>query len=151
MSRFATDPLHNGLVAAAKELDIPIVAYSPLGRGILTGQLKTYDDIPEYLRIYPRYQPDTFPINLELVKHVETIASKKGVKPSQLAINWVRFAAKKAGITAIPIPGATTVPRIEENSKVVDLNDDEYAELDAILQKIEIAGARYPDFIPSDG
>jgi pyridoxine 4-dehydrogenase len=150
-NRFATDPLRNGLVATAKELNIPIVAYSPLGRGILAGQIKTYEDIPEHVRIYPRYQKDTFPINLELVKHIETIASKKGITSAQLAINWVRAAAKKANIVAIPIPGATTIARVNENSKLIDLADDEFADLDAILQKIEVAGARYPPFIPMDG
>ncbi|KAF7514773.1 hypothetical protein G7054_g15013 [Neopestalotiopsis clavispora] len=150
-SLFSTDPLQNGLVAAAKELDIPIVAYSPLGRGILSGQIKTVDDIPQNLRIYPRYQPDVFPINLELVKHIETIAAKKNITPAQLSINWVRAAGARAGITAIPIPGATKISRVHENSTLVEIADDEYSELEAILKKIDIVGARYPDFIPMDG
>lgn len=138
-------------MAAAKELDIPIVAYSPLGRGILSGQIKTVDDIPQNLRIYPRYQPDVFPINLELVKHIETIAAKKNITPAQLSINWVRAAGARAGITAIPIPGATKISRVHENSTLVEIADDEYSELEAILKKIDIVGARYPDFIPMDG
>ncbi|KAI4593801.1 Pyridoxine 4-dehydrogenase [Pestalotiopsis sp. 9143b] len=150
-SLFVSDPLQNGLVEVAKEHNIPIVAYSPLGRGFLTGQIKTPDDVPEMLRKYPRFQPDVFPTNMELVKHIGDMAAKKKVTPAQLSINWVRAAAQRAGVTALPIPGATTIARVHENAKVVDITDDEYAELDAILKKIDIIGARYPDFIPHDG
>ncbi|KAM0806951.1 putative NADP-dependent oxidoreductase domain-containing protein [Seiridium cardinale] len=151
LSLFATDVLDNGVVAAAKEHDIPVIAYSPLGRGILTGQIKSVDDLPQHLRAYPRFQKDVFPLNLELVKHIEVIAAKKGIKPAQLAINWVRAVAKKTGALIIPIPGATTVARVDENSKVIDLTDEEVAELDSILKKIEVVGARYPPYIPIEG
>lgn len=113
--------------------------------------MKTHDDVPKHLLAYPRYQKDTFPLNLELVKHVEDIATKKGITPSQLAINWARAIGRKTGITIIPIPGATTAPRVDENSKLVDLSDAELDELNTILEKIQVVGSRYPAYIPMDG
>ncbi|KAI1855494.1 hypothetical protein JX265_004577 [Neoarthrinium moseri] len=153
LSLWSTHILENGVAEACAQYDIPIVAYSPLGRGVLTGQIKSLDDLPadDMLRHYPRFQPDVFPINLEVVKHVESIAQKKGCKPSQLAINWTRAVAKKHGASVIPIPGATTAERVDENAKVVELTDEELAELDAILSKFEIQGSRYPDYVPVDG
>ncbi|KAI0125576.1 aldo/keto reductase [Xylariales sp. AK1849] len=150
LSLFHTDILDNGVAAACAEHNIPLVAYSPLGRGMLTGQIKSLDDIPEdsMLRRYPRFQPDTFPINIELSKKVEGIAQKKGCTSSQLAINWTRAVAKKAGTSIIPIPGATTAERVKENGKDIELTDDDVAELDAVLSKFEPAGERYPDFVP---
>jgi pyridoxine 4-dehydrogenase len=129
---------------------IPVIAYSPLGRGILTGQIKTVDDIPanSMLHHFPRFSPENFPINVELAKQAETIAQRKGVKATQLGINWTRAVAKETGATVIPIPGATTADKVNENSKVVDLTDEDLAELDAILSKFKPAGGRYPDFIP---
>ncbi|KAH8597915.1 aldo/keto reductase [Bisporella sp. PMI_857] len=148
-SLFSTDILTNGVAAACLEHSIPIIAYSPLGRGLLTGQIKTIDDVPPNLKRYPRYQPDAFPINLELVKQVEVIAKKKGCTPAQLAINWVIAASKKPGVPrVIPIPGATTAARVDENAKQIEVTDGEIAVLDSILAKFEVAGARYPDGIP---
>jgi pyridoxine 4-dehydrogenase len=142
--------LENGVAAACAEHGISVVAYSPLGRGLLTGQIKSLDDIPanSMLRHFPRFQPDTFPINLELARQVETIAQKKGCTPSQLAINWTRAVAKRAGTPIIPIPGATTADRVKENAVVLDLTEQDLSDLDQILSKFEGAGARYPDFIP---
>ncbi|KAL4994504.1 NADP-dependent oxidoreductase domain-containing protein [Aspergillus recurvatus] len=151
LSMFSTEPLENGVAAACHQYGIPLVAYSPLGRGLLTGQIKTLDDIPEgsMLRRYPRFQPDTFDINVQLVHKVEELAAKKGCTPAQFAINWVRCLSRRPGMpTIIPIPGATTVARVEENSKVVELSDIEMEEIDAILAKFEPAGGRYPKEVP---
>jgi len=153
VSLFATDVLTNGIAATCAEHNIPIVAYSPISRGMLTGQIKSIDDLPEdsMLRGYPRFQPDTFPINIELVKQVETIASRKGCTPAQLAISWVRCLSKKPGMpTFIPIPGATTEERVKENAQFFELTDGEMAELDEILAKFPVVGDRYPDYIPVD-
>ncbi|RDW61127.1 aldo/keto reductase family protein [Aspergillus mulundensis] len=152
LSLFSTEPLENGVAAACHQHGIPLVAYSPLGRGLLTGQIKTLDDIPQdsMLRHYPRFQPDTFGINIQLVHKVEELAAKKGCTPAQFAINWVRSLSRKPGMpTIIPIPGATTVERVEENSKVVELTDAEMDEIDAILARFETAGERYPAGIPT--
>jgi len=103
-------------------------------------------------RHYPRFQPDTFPLNLKLVDQVKVLAKKHGCTPAQLAINWVRAIAKRPGMpTIIPIPGATTAARVEENSVVFDLSDEEMKEIDDTLAQIEVHGARYPPFVPMEG
>jgi len=146
-SLFATDILTNGVADACAELGIPIVAYSPLGRGFLTGQYQSYDDLPEdsMLRHFPRFQKDVFDENLKLVHEVESIAAKKGVKPSQIAIGWVLAQSGKNGLPEfIPIPGATTSARIEENMGAAELNDEEMAAIGDILKKFVPIGTRYP-------
>ncbi|KAI1106968.1 Aldo/keto reductase [Jackrogersella minutella] len=147
LSLFSTDILENGVAAACAQYNIPIIAYSPIGRGMLTGQIKKYDDIPadSMLRFFPRFQPGNFEINLQLVKQVEEMAKKKSCTPGQLAINWTRAISKRPGMpTIIPIPGATTAERVEENSKLIDITDEEMAEIDVTLAKFTPAGERYP-------
>ncbi|KAL3462140.1 NADP-dependent oxidoreductase domain-containing protein [Aspergillus heterothallicus] len=153
LSMFTTDPLENGVAAACAKYDIPLVAYSPIGRGLLTGQIRKFDDLPKdsMLRNYPRFQPENFEINMELVRKVEELAAKKGCTPAQFAINWVRALSNRPGLpTIIPIPGATTSERVEENSKVIDITDDDFAAVDAILSKFTTAGGRYPAHIPQN-
>ncbi|KAK8053644.1 hypothetical protein PG996_012945 [Apiospora saccharicola] len=154
LSLFATDVLDNGVAAACAEHGIPLVAYSPLGRGILTGQIKSLDDIPQdsMLRHFPRFQPDTFPINIQLAHQVEEMAKKRGCNSAQLAINWTRAVSKRPGMpVVIPIPGATTADRVDENARVVDLSEQDMKELDETLSKFTPAGERYPPSIPMEG
>ncbi|RAL12317.1 aldo/keto reductase family protein [Aspergillus homomorphus CBS 101889] len=150
LSLFSTEPLENGVAAACAQYGIPLIAYSPIGRGMLTGQIKKIEDLQDsMLRSYPRFQPGNFEINLQLVEQVEEMARKKGCTPAQLAINWTRALSRRPGMpTIIPIPGATTVERVEENSKLVDLSDEEMAQLDATLAKFTPAGERYPAHVP---
>lgn len=146
--------LQNGVAAACAEHNIPLVAYSPVCRGMLTGQFQSVDDIPEgsLLRLFPRFQPDAFPINLELVKQVEAFAKTKGATSAQLAINWTIALSKRAGMpTIIPIPGATTSARVEENSKEFEITDTEMREISKTLEKFEVVGSRYPHFVPIEG
>ncbi|KAI1334988.1 voltage-gated shaker-like K+ channel, subunit [Xylariaceae sp. FL0016] len=144
LSLFSTDVLENGIAAACAQYNIPIVAYSPIGRGMLSGNIKTLDDIPKELKHFPRFSPENFDANLKLVHQVEELAKQKGCTPAQLAIGWVLAVQKRPGMpTIIPIPGATTKARVEENSKAVDLTDDEMAQIDATLAKFTTAGARY--------
>ena len=146
LSLWATEPLTNGIAAACKELDIPLVAYSPLGRGFLTGQIKTLEDIPEgdHRRGLPRFQPGNFEKNMELVKELQGIADKKGCTTAQLAIGWVKGLNGKEGMPLIiPIPGATTEERVEENMKDVKLSEAEDKEIEKILQKANVIGGRY--------
>jgi pyridoxine 4-dehydrogenase len=120
---------------------------------MLTGQIRKFEDIPEdsRLRHFPRFQPGNFEINLQLVAQVEKMAQKKGCTPAQLAINWVRTLQKHPGMpTIIPIPGATTAERAAENSRVIDLTDEEMAEIDATLAKFTTAGERYPAQTPTN-
>ncbi|KAK5657114.1 hypothetical protein OQA88_3642 [Cercophora sp. LCS_1] len=152
VSLWCTDIFNNGVAAACAEHNIPIVAYSPLGSGILTGKFKSIDDLPNpALRDYPRFQPDVFHINLELVKQAEELAAKKGCTSAQLAINWARSLSKRPGMpTVIPIPGATRPEMVSENAKLVDLTTEEMDEIDATLAKFEIVGGRYPAYIATN-
>jgi pyridoxine 4-dehydrogenase len=154
LSMWSTDVLTNGVAAACAEHNIPLIAYSPIGRGMLTGQIKSPEDIPEgdFRRHFPRFQPENFDINMQLVKQVGELAAKKGVTPAQLAIAWVRAHSGRPGMPVIiPIPGATTVERVEENSKLVDLTEEEFNEINATLSKFEVKGGRYPDGMPIEG
>lgn len=147
--------LENGVAAACAQYNIPLVAYSPIGRGMLTGQFKKVEDIPKDSLLlamnFPRFQKENFDINIQLVDKAEEIAKKKGCTIAQLAINWTRALSKRPGMpTIIPIPGSTTKNRVDENSKVLDLTDGEMEEIDTILAKFEVAGDRYPAVVPTD-
>ena len=146
LSLWATDILENGIAATCAELGIPVVAYSPLGRGFLTGEIKKLEDLPadDFRRHLPRFQPDVFDQNLELVTELEKLAKKKGCTPAQLALAWVKQLSGKKGMPVIiPIPGATTEKRVIENMKDVELNAGDLSEIDAILKKAPVIGDRY--------
>lgn len=118
---------------------IPLIAYSPLSRGCLSDQIRSFEDIPEddYRRRFPRFQSAAFDQNLKLVRAVEEIAKRKGVTTAQVAMAWVR----RQG--AIPIPGSTKTERIKENCTDVDLNDEELKEIQKIVEALPIQGERY--------
>jgi len=146
LSLWCTDILENGIPATCAELDIPVVAYSPLGRGFLTGEIKKLEDLPEddMRRRFPRFQPENFGKNVEMVTELEKLAKKKGCTPAQLALAWVKQLSGKKGMPVIiPIPGATTEKRVIENMKDVELNADDLSEIDAILKKSPVIGDRY--------
>ena len=120
-----------------------------MGRGMLTGQIKSFDDIPEkdIRRILPRFQPENFENNMKLVRELENIAKKKKCTPAQLALGWVRSLSKREGMPEIiPIPGATTVERVLENSVEVELTQGEMDEIDSVLANYEVIGDRYHSF-----
>lgn len=118
---------------------------------MLTGQIKSISDVPEQLRRWPRFQPENFDVNLQLVAQVEELARKKGCTPAQLAINWTKALSRRPGMPVIiPIPGATTAERVRENAKEVELSDEEMQEIDATLAKFEVKGTRYPSSIPTE-
>lgn len=146
-SLWSTDILENGVAATCAELGIPIVAYSPLGRGFLTGKYKKHSDIEEdsMLHHMPRFQPEVFDDNIKLLHAVEDIAKAKNATPAQIALGWVLTQSGAKGMpTIIPIPGATTSARIEENMKPAKLSDEDMKTLDDILKKFAPIGARYP-------
>ncbi|KAL4885813.1 NADP-dependent oxidoreductase domain-containing protein [Aspergillus karnatakaensis] len=139
LSLFTTDALGNGVVEACRELKIPIIAYSPLGRGFLTGQFRKHSDIPEgdMRHKLPRFKPENFDNNVKLVEAVGAIARSKGVTVAQVAIAWVRAQG------AIPIPGATTEGRVAENFADVRLTDVELEEIQKVLDGFVVQGERY--------
>ena len=121
--------------------------YSPIGRGILTGEIRKPEDIPEgdFRRNLPRFSQENFNHNLELVSELHKIAKQKGCTPAQLAISWtVQLSKKDGNPEIIPIPGATKEERVVENAKVIEFSNDDLGEIDAILKKFEVKGDRYP-------
>jgi len=151
LSLMFRDVLTNGIAEACAKYNIPMVAYSPMARGLLAGRFKTYNDVPEAMKRWPQFSEQNFPINMELAQQVEKLAEKKGCTVAQLAINWTRCLSKKPGMpTIIPIPGGSTAKRVEENSKLVDITLEELEEIDAIITKFEVQGSRYPPGIPTD-
>jgi len=137
--------LEDGVVPVARDLGIGIVAYSPLGRGFLTGQIQNPDDFEEddFRRHQPRFQGENFAKNLGLVEAVRAVAEEKGVTAGQLALAWVHA----QGADVFPIPGTKRRTYLEENVAAVDisLSDGDLARLDEILPPGAAAGDRYPD------
>ncbi|EWG43798.1 hypothetical protein FVEG_05117 [Fusarium verticillioides 7600] len=148
LSLFTTDPLTNGLLEVCGELDIPVLAYSPLGRGFLGGQIKSVEDLPENdmrAKIHPRWQGDNFRKNIQLVDDIEALAKKKGCTVSQIAINWLLSLSRRPGMpTIVPIPGSTKPGRIRENATIIDLTEEDLSDIDTLLASFTPAGDRYP-------
>jgi len=133
------------ILATARELGVAFVAYSPLGRGFLTGQIKRFEDfaLDDYRRISPRFQGDNFAHNLELVRRVQAMAKEKGCTASQLALAWVLA----RGEHVIPIPGTKRRTYLEENAAAteISLTPGELQSLDEAAPPGFASGARYPD------
>ncbi len=132
------------ILPTVRELGIGFVAYSPLGRGFLTGRFKTTDDLPadDFRRTSPRFQGDNFRKNLQLVKEIEEMAAARGCTPSQLALAWVLA----QGNDIVPIPGTKRIKYLDDNLGAVniDLTGNDLAEIDAILPAGAATGPRYP-------
>ena len=143
-SLWTRDP-EDAVLPACRELGVGFVAYSPLGRGFLTGRFRTFEDLPEgdYRRNAPRFQGENFAKNLDLVTKVEEIAKEKGCTPAQLALAWLHA----QGADVVPIPGTKTRARLEENAGAlgVVLAADDLARIDAVAPKGVAAGPRYPE------
>ncbi len=143
-SLWSRDP-EDEILGTLRELDIGFVAYSPLGRGFLTGRFRRLEDLPEgdYRRNSPRFQGENFRKNLELVKRVEQIAMVKRVTPSQIALAWLLHQGKDI----VPIPGTKHRKYLEENAGAEDikLTAGDLARIDAAAPRGFAAGDRYPD------
>ncbi|MBZ5666335.1 MAG: aldo/keto reductase [Acidobacteriia bacterium] len=143
-SLWTRDP-EQEILATCRELGIGFVAYSPLGRGFLTGQFKKFDDLAtdDYRRFSPRFQGENFQKNLDLVKEVEEIAREKRCQPSQLALAWVLA----QGDDIVPIPGTKRRKYLEENAAAVDLKltPDELRRLSDVFPSGVASGMRYPE------
>jgi aryl-alcohol dehydrogenase-like predicted oxidoreductase len=143
-SLWTRDP-EQEILPTSRELGIGFVAYSPLGRGFLTGQFRRFDDLPadDYRRNSPRFQGENFQKNLDLVRRVEEIAREKGCKPSQLALAWVLA----QGRDIVPIPGTKRRKYLEENLGALDvkLTADDLRRIDEVFPSGAAAGLRYPE------
>jgi aryl-alcohol dehydrogenase-like predicted oxidoreductase len=144
-SLWSRDLEENGQLAAARELGVSIVAYSPLGRGFLTGAIASPDDFApdDFRRSSPRFMAENFARNLDLVRHVEQLAQRKGCTASQLALAWLLA----RGPDVIPIPGTKRVKYVEENVGAlnVKLTDAEVEEIEAVFPAGAASGPRYAD------
>ncbi|MDO9587930.1 MAG: aldo/keto reductase [Brevundimonas sp.] len=133
------------LLAVCDELGIGFVPYSPLGRGFLSGEIKSVDDLAEddFRRSNPRFQGENFRKNIDLVKAVAAIAADKGVTAAQLALAWVLA----QGETLVPIPGTRRIRTLEENAAAVDivLSADDLARIEAVFPKGAASGHRYAE------
>jgi aryl-alcohol dehydrogenase-like predicted oxidoreductase len=141
-SLWSRDP-EDELLGTCRELGIGFVAYSPLGRGFLTGQIKRFEDLApdDFRRVSPRFQGENFARNLALVEKIEAQARARGVTPAQLALAWVL--SRSEGI--VPIPGTRRRDRLEENVAATQLrlSAEELAALDALAPRGAFAGERY--------
>ena len=141
-SLWTRDP-EQGILDTCRALGIGFVAYSPLGRGFLTGRFRSIDDLApdDWRRTNPRFQGENFQKNLEIVERVEALARRKHCTTAQLAIAWLLA----RGRDIVPIPGSTRQARVEENARAVDitLSPDEIATLEPV--GAAVAGERYPE------
>lgn len=145
-SLWSRDP-EAAILPTVRELGIGFVAYSPLGRGFLTGRYRSIDDFPadDWRRGNPRFQGDNFRRNLDLVAHVSALAGKKGCTPAQLALAWLL----RRGDDIVPIPGSKRVERVEENAGAAavaaQLTDADVLDIDQLFPLGAAAGTRYPE------
>ena len=143
-SLWSRDP-EDGLFDVCRELRIGFVAYSPLGRGFLTGQIKSFDDLApdDYRRNAPRFQGENFAKNLELVERIEEIAAEKSCTPAQLALAWVLA----QGEDVVPIPGTKRRKYLEENVAAleVEITPEDLRRIDEVAPKGVAAGTRYTE------
>jgi aryl-alcohol dehydrogenase-like predicted oxidoreductase len=143
-SLWTRDP-EDEVLDTLRELGIGLVAYSPLGRGFLTGQIRSIADLPEddWRRSNPRFQEEALQENLALADRVTELAAERSITPAQLALAWVM--AK--GEDIVPIPGTKSPRRLEENAAAaeIQLSDEDIAELDDAISPEAVRGSRYPE------
>ncbi|MBZ5201945.1 aldo/keto reductase [Planomicrobium chinense] len=137
--------VEDGILPLCRELGIGFVPYSPLGRGFLTGQIKSFEDLAEddYRRNSPRFQGENFQKNLDLVAKIEEMAEEKGCRPSQLALAWLLA----QGEDIVPIPGTKRIKYLDENigALEVELSEQDLEQINEMAPKGAASGDRYPD------
>jgi len=138
-----------GLLKTARELGVAVVAYSPIGRGMLSGTYRSPDDMPEgdFRKNLPRFSPENFEKNLKFVDRIGDLAREKECTPAQLCLAWLMA----QGEDIIPIPGSTNLERVKENlaSLEIRLTDEEVRDIRTACEECEVAGSRYPEFMMS--
>ena len=142
-SLFTRDVEDDGVLSTVRELGIGFVPYSPLGRGFLSGRIRSIDDFDadDFRRSSPRFQGENFAKNLDVLDQVVAIAERQGVTPSQLALAWVLA----QGVDIVPIPGTRRIANLQENVAAVDiaLSDEDLAAIDQVAPAGVAAGERY--------
>lgn len=132
------------ILKTCRELGITVVAFGPIGRGILSGQFQSHEDIPEgdLRRMLPKYSEDNFPSILTLVQGLKNVANAHGSNPAQVALAWLLA----QGPEIIPIPGTKSAARMDENAAAaqLQLSDQELQMIRTLVERTEIKGTRYP-------
>lgn len=144
-SLFSREAESNGVFDACKELGIPIISYSPLGKGLLTGTV-SLNELPEndMRRHFDRFQPEHFDTNQVLVQKVSQLAKKKNATPGQIALSWIRTLSGTGKYPVIiPIPGSTNPKRVHENSTHINLTQEDMNEINQYLSGFKTSGYRY--------
>lgn len=143
ISLFAYEEETKKVIATGKELGITIFGYSPVGRGMLTGNFNNPEDINIIMKFTPRFRGDLFEHNIKLVHAVKKVAEKKGVTLPQLAIAWVG----NLGPHVVPLPGSSNTKRTLENLAAgsIVFSGDELKEINEIIENFEVKGGRYPE------
>jgi len=140
-SLWSTEPETNDTLTTCRELGITFVAYSPLGRGFLTGSIKRFDDLDkdDWRRMNPRFQPENFDKNLVLVEEIKKLAQKKNCTAGQLALRWVLY---QPGV--VTIPGTTRIANLEENMKAekIPFFEEDDKDIRQLLEQVGVAGYR---------
>ncbi|KAL4875715.1 NADP-dependent oxidoreductase domain-containing protein [Aspergillus karnatakaensis] len=146
VSLWSRDVFFNGVAETCAELGIVLVAHTPLGAGMLTGAIKSAEDLVGNPTSHmPRFQEENLEKNVQLARALGGFASKKGCTAPQLALSWVKRQSGKAGMPLIVvIPGARSEERVMENMAAVDLSDEDLKEIDLILERFPVSGARFP-------
>lgn len=135
----------NGVAEACAELGIVLVAHTPLGMGMLTGEIRRLDDLPadSPLRALPRYQPDVFDGNMKLVRALEKLARAKGCTTTQLALGWLKAHTGKPGMpVVVPVAGARSEEWVRQNAVRVELTGEDFATIEAIQRDFPVLGYR---------
>lgn len=144
-SLFCLDIESNSVLQTCRELGISITAYSPIGRGVLSGTFRSQSDIPEndLRRFLPKYSEANFPKIMKLVKRLEGMGREKGATAAQIALAWLLA----QGGDIVPIPGTKSVERMEENvqAATVVLSEEEVKELRTLAENMDLQGTRYPE------
>lgn len=146
ISLWATDVFENGVATIRDELGIPMVAHTPLGAGMLTGQIKSLDNMPanDYHRFFPRFQPENFETNLQLVAKLDEMATKKSCTTVHLALSWIKAQSWRECMPVfVTVAGARSEQRVIENATDIPPSEADMVEVKAILDKFPVAGDRY--------
>jgi pyridoxine 4-dehydrogenase len=136
----------NGVFQVCKELGIPVIAYSPIGKGFFSGVFKSPADLPkdDMRLLFDRFQDDNFAKNSVLIEKLTELAKRKGATNTQIALSWIRTLSNTGDYPVIiPIPGTTNVNRVVENSTHIDLSSEDVKEINSFLESFSVSGLRY--------
>ena len=146
LSPFAYEAETKAVLATAAQTGTVILAYSPIGRGMIVAQKR--DDVnPIVQKMFPRFSEDNFAHNHALAAKIQALAADRGITPAQLSIAWVKGVGRATGTSVVPIPGTTKVERVKENLAPldIDLPEEDHKAVATLAEEMELLGGRYPE------